>query len=118
MVALNLKIIYRFLGITAVLNGLFMFIAFPFSYFNDESQANGILNAGIITVFIGLILFFFNKPKSTNIQKKEGYLIVTLGWLTLSFTGSYPIYYLVQFLILLMPFLKPFLDIQLQDPLS
>ena len=90
MVALNLKIIYRFLGITAVLNGLFMFIAFPFSYFNDESQANGILNAGIITVFIGLILFFFNKPKSTNIQKKEGYLIVTLGWLTLSFTGMLP----------------------------
>ena len=67
-----------------------MFIAFPFSYFNDESQANGILNAGIITVFIGLILFFFNKPKSTNIQKKEGYLIVTLGWLTLSFTGMLP----------------------------
>ena len=90
MVALNLKIIYRFLGITAILNGLFMFIAFPFSYFNDESQANGILNAGIITVFIGLILFFFNKPKSTNIQKKEGYLIVTLGWLTLSFTGMLP----------------------------
>ena len=90
MVALNLKIIYRFLGITAILNGLFMFIAFPFSYFNDEIQANGILNAGIITVFIGLILFFFNKPKSTNIQKKEGYLIVTLGWLTLSFTGMLP----------------------------
>jgi trk system potassium uptake protein TrkH len=90
MVALNLKIIYRFLGITAILNGLFMFIAFPFSYFNDESQANGILNAGIITVFIGLILFFFNKPESTNIQKKEGYLIVTLGWLTLSFTGMLP----------------------------
>lgn len=90
MVVLNLKIIYRFLGITAILNGLFMFIAFPFSYFNDESQANGILNAGIITVFIGLILFFFNKPESTNIQKKEGYLIVTLGWLTLSFTGMLP----------------------------
>jgi trk system potassium uptake protein TrkH len=90
MVALNLKIIYRFLGITAILNGLFMFIAFPFSYFNDESQANGILNAGIITVFIGLILFFFNKPNSKNIQKKEGYLIVTLGWLTLSFTGMLP----------------------------
>ena len=33
---------------------------------------------------------FFNKPKNTNIQKKEGYLIVTLGWLTLSLTGMLP----------------------------
>lgn len=87
---LNFKIIYRFLGLTAVLNGLFMFIAFPFSFFNNEPESWSILNAGIVTIFIGLILYFFNKPKSTNIQKKEGYLIVTLGWLTLSVTGMLP----------------------------
>ena len=90
MGSLNLKIIYRFLGLTAVLNGVFMFIAFPFSMFHQETAQMGILNAGIVTVFIGLILYFFNKPTSTNIQKKEGYLIVTLGWLTLSFTGMLP----------------------------
>ena len=90
MGTLNTKIIYRFLGITAILNGLFMFLAVPFSIFNDEPEKWGILNAGIITVFIGVILYFANKPTSTNIQKKEGYLIVTLGWLTLSFTGMLP----------------------------
>jgi trk system potassium uptake protein TrkH len=90
MGTLNTKIIYRFLGITAVLNGLFMFITLPFSVFFDEPEKWGILNAGIITVFIGLLLYFFNKPTSTNIQKKEGYLIVTLGWLTLSITGMLP----------------------------
>ena len=90
MGALNFKVIYRFLGITAILNGLFMFIAFPFSFYNNESQTKGILIAGIITVTIGLLLFFLNKPKNNNIQKKEGYLIVTLGWLILSFTGMLP----------------------------
>ncbi|WP_439127564.1 TrkH family potassium uptake protein [Polaribacter sp.] len=90
MGTINTKIIYRFLGITAILNGLFMFLAVPFSIFNDEPEKWGILNAGIITVFIGIILYFANKPTSTNIQKKEGYLIVTLGWLTLSFTGMLP----------------------------
>ena len=90
MGSLNIKIIYRFLGITAILNGLFMFIAFPFSFFNNENEAWGILNAGFITIFIGLLLYFFNKPKNTSIQKKEGYLIVTLGWLTLSITGMLP----------------------------
>ena len=87
---LNLKVIYRFLGLTAVLNGVFMFIAFPFSVYYQEAEKWGILNAGIITVFIGLLLYFFNKPKNTNIHKKDGYLIVTLGWLTLSITGMLP----------------------------
>lgn len=67
-----------------------MFIAIPFSMFHKEDAQLGILNAGIITIFLGLLLYFFNKPTSTNIQKKEGYLIVTLGWLTLSFTGMLP----------------------------
>ncbi len=87
---LNLKIIYRFLGITAIMNGIFMLFAVPFSIYHEEVAKWGILNAGIITISIGLLLYFFNKPKSTNIQKKEGYLIVTLGWLTLSFTGMLP----------------------------
>jgi trk system potassium uptake protein TrkH len=90
MGSLNLKIIYQFLGLTAILNGVFMFIAVPFSLYHEEDAVFGILNAGIITVFLGLILYFFNKPKSKNIQKKEGYLIVTLGWLVLSITGMLP----------------------------
>ena len=87
---MNLKIIYRFLGLTAVLNGIFMLIAVPFSIYYKEEAVTGILNAGIITIFLGALLYFFNKPKSTNIQKKEGYLIVTLGWLLLSITGMLP----------------------------
>jgi trk system potassium uptake protein TrkH len=90
MSALNIKIIYRFLGLTAILNGVFMLIAVPFSIYHQEAAKFGILNAGIITISIGLLLYFFNKPTSTNIQKKEGYLIVTLGWLTLSITGMLP----------------------------
>jgi trk system potassium uptake protein TrkH len=90
MATLNTKIIYRFLGITAILNGLFMFLAVPFSLYHEEPEKWGILGAGIITVVIGIMLYFLNKPTNTNIQKKEGYLIVTMGWLTLSFTGMLP----------------------------
>ena len=90
MGSINNKIIYRFLGLTAILNGVFMLIAVPFSIYHQEDAVFGILNAGIITISIGLVLYFFNKPTSTNIQKKEGYLIVTLGWLTLSITGMLP----------------------------
>ncbi len=67
-----------------------MFIAYPFSVYHKEDAKWGILNAGIVTVIIGLLLYFLNKPKSTNIKKKDGYLIVTLGWLILSITGMLP----------------------------
>lgn len=87
---LNLKLIYRFLGITATLNGLFMFATTPFSWYHQEKSGWGIFIAGVITIAIGLLLFFFNKPNNKNLQKKEGYLIVTLGWLTLTFTGMLP----------------------------
>ncbi|WP_422090543.1 TrkH family potassium uptake protein [Tenacibaculum ovolyticum] len=90
MESLNLKLIYRFLGITAILNGLFMWLSLPFSFYYDEPSKWGILSAGIITIAIGLILYFFNKPDNKKIQKKEGYLIVTLGWLILSITGMLP----------------------------
>jgi trk system potassium uptake protein TrkH len=86
----NLKLIYRFLGITAILNGLFMWLSIPFSFYYNEPSKWGILNSGIITIALGLVLFFFNKPDNKKIQKKEGYLIVTLGWLTLSITGMLP----------------------------
>ncbi|PKH52787.1 potassium transporter [Tenacibaculum sp. Bg11-29] len=87
---LNLKLIYRFLGVTAILNGLFMWLSLPFSFYYDEPSKWGILSAGIITITSGLILYFFNKPDNKKIQKKEGYLIVTFGWLTLSITGMLP----------------------------
>ena len=87
---LNLKLIFRFSGITAVLNGIFMWLAIPFSLYFEEKATLGILNAGIITIFVGLLLYFFNKPDNKNLQKKEGYLIVTLGWVTLTITGMLP----------------------------
>ena len=87
---LNLKLVYRFLGVTAILNGLFMWLTVPVSIYYNEAAKLGILNAGIITITLGTLLYFFNKPDNNNIHKKEGYLIVTLGWLTLSFTGMLP----------------------------
>ncbi len=87
---LNLKIIYQFLGITSTLNGVFMLFAIPFSLYYQDNSEWGILSAGMVSITIGLLLFFFNKTDNKNIQKKEGYLIVTFGWLMLTVTGMLP----------------------------
>jgi len=90
MKGLNIKIIISFLGLTSMLNGIFMLFAVPFSMYYGESEKWGILQAGLLTIFIGFFLWFFNRKAKKNLGKKEGYLIVTLGWLMLSFTGTLP----------------------------
>ncbi|MFD0761139.1 TrkH family potassium uptake protein [Lutibacter aestuarii] len=86
----NIKIIISFLGLTSMLNGVFMLIAVPFSIYHNEPEQLGILQAGLTTIIIGFLLWFFNRNAKKNLGKKEGYLIVTLGWLMLSFTGTLP----------------------------
>jgi len=90
MKGINFKIIISFLGLTSMLNGLFMLAAVPFSIYHNEPEQLGILQAGITTIIIGFLLWFFNRNAKKNLHKKEGYLIVTLGWLMLTFTGTLP----------------------------
>jgi trk system potassium uptake protein TrkH len=90
MKSLNFKIIVSFLGLTSMLNGLFMLIAVPFSMYNNEPEKWGILQAGLLTIIVGFLLWFFNRNAKKNLGKKEGYIIVTFGWLMLSFTGTLP----------------------------
>ncbi|MHB1108155.1 MAG: TrkH family potassium uptake protein [Lutibacter sp.] len=87
---LNIQIIISFLGLTSMLNGIFMLFAVPFSIYYGEFEKWGIFYAGITTIAIGFLLWFFNRNAKKNLGKKEGYLIVTLGWLMLSFTGTLP----------------------------
>jgi len=73
-----------------MMNGLFMLIAVPFSMYHHEPEKEGILIAGLTTILIGFLLWFFNRKASKSLGKKEGYIIVTFGWLMLSFTGTLP----------------------------
>ena len=73
-----------------MLNGLFMLIAYPFSLYHNEDAQWGILAAGLTTITLGFYMWFSNRNAPKNLQKKEGYLIVTFGWLILSLTGTLP----------------------------
>ena len=87
---LNYQIIISFLGLTSMLNGVFMILAVPFSIYHKEDAKWGILTAGLITIVLGFLMWFYNRGAEKNLQKKEGYVIVTFGWLILSLTGTLP----------------------------
>ncbi len=87
---LNIKIIFQMMGFLLIFNGLFMFISSGIGYLFKDGSSKGIFFAGIITVIVGLLFRFATKGFKKEVKKREGYIIVTLGWLFMSLSGSLP----------------------------
>ena len=69
-----------------------MFITAGVSLITSDGVVNEITSSAIIIISIGLILMLSNKNNIRQINKKDGYLIVTVGWLTMIFSGMLPYY--------------------------
>ena len=69
-----------------------MFITAGVSLLTSDGVVNEITSSSIIIISIGLILMLSNKNNIRQINKKDGYLIVTVGWLTMIFSGMLPYY--------------------------
>ncbi len=78
------------MGILLLFNGGFMLISALISWYFNDGAFQGILYSGIITISTGILLQFTTKGFKKQIKKREGYLIVTLGWITMSLSGALP----------------------------
>jgi trk/ktr system potassium uptake protein len=90
MKKLNIKIILQMMGILLLFNGGFMLISALISWHFKDGAQKGILLAALITISVGILLQFTTKEFKKQIKKREGYLIVTLGWITMSLSGTLP----------------------------
>ncbi len=67
-----------------------MLLSLIFSFaFGDDDILGIMLSAGI-TILSGTVFWFLFKKSGINIGKREGYFIVTLGWIIFSLFGSLP----------------------------
>jgi len=88
---LNIKAIVSILGLLLSLNGGFMLLCLPVSFYYHDGQWYSLLISGIITLSVGGVLYFLTLKKSNNgLNKRDGYLVVTLGWLIMSLSGTLP----------------------------
>ena len=76
-----------------VFNGFSMFIASIVSLIVDDGVVIQLIISGLIPISIGIILMLTNKNNSRQINKRDGYIIVTLGWLTMVISGMLPYYF-------------------------
>jgi len=87
---INHKIILYFIGFLLLFNGGFMFISSMVSYYYKDGITMDLIYSGLIVALIGGLLLFLNKNHDKQLNKREGYLVVVLGWLAMIFTGTLP----------------------------
>lgn len=78
------------MGLLLLFNGLFMLSSSIVSLYYEDGAVFGITLAGVITILTGLLVFFLTKNHKKEIKKREGYIIVTFGWLIMVFSGTLP----------------------------
>ena len=88
---MNFRIVFKIIGFLLLLIGLFMLTGIPFSIYYKSDDIPALLISGLGTSLIGLILWMTNKiAHNEELTQKDGYLIVTLGWILASIFGSLP----------------------------
>ena len=87
---LNHKIIFHLMGLLLLCNGGFMVLAAILSGFYADGATLEIMLAAIVTMIIGTMSMFITRGHKKEVNRKEGYIIVTFGWLVMSLSGVLP----------------------------
>jgi len=78
------------MGLLMLCNGCFMLLAALVSGIYDDGATLSISLAAIVTIFVGISAMFFTRGHKKEVKRKEGYIIVTFGWLALTVSGMLP----------------------------
>lgn len=87
---INKSIIIHVTGVLLLIMGGFMLSAAVFSLAYGEEDLLSILMAGGLTMAVGAICWKATKDGNRKIGKREGFLIVSIGWLAISLFGALP----------------------------
>ena len=87
---LNYKIIFHLMGLLLLVNGGFMWIASIFSFVYDDGVGIQIVWAGLVTILVGGLIMLLTRKHKKELGKRDGYIIVTFGWLFMSLAGTLP----------------------------
>ena len=91
---IHFRLIIKFIGLLLMIVSGFMATSIPWSiYYGEKETIWAILISSGITLAAGFLLFLLTKGYDhRNIGKKEGYIVVTLTWVSISLAGTLPFY--------------------------
>ena len=67
-----------------------MLIATLISFIYDDGVTISIGLSGVLTLLVGLLLMMGTKNHQKELNKREGYIVVTFGWIVMSLSGTLP----------------------------
>ncbi|OGU59138.1 MAG: potassium transporter [Ignavibacteria bacterium RBG_13_36_8] len=86
------KIIIHIIGFLLILDGIFMLLGIPFSIYYGDNDIFILIICGLGTTLIGSILQLLTRQDTKEISKRDGYIVVSLGWIIMSFFGALPFF--------------------------
>lgn len=87
---LNYKIITHLMGLLLTVNGSFMLLASIISAIYKDGVFTEMLLSGSFVIALGVIVMLLTRKHRKEIQKREGYIVVTFGWIIMSLAGTVP----------------------------
>ncbi len=87
---LNFKIIFHFLGLLLLFNGGFMLLSSIISVIYKDGVTLELILSGIAVLLVGLFVMISTKNHSKEMNKREGYIVVTFGWIIMALSGALP----------------------------
>lgn len=87
---INLAAITNVVGVLLIIVGGLMLSTLPFSIYYQEGDALAILAASLTTISVGALSWWYKFKLAETVGKREGYLIVALGWLSMSIACALP----------------------------
>ncbi|MBK8966508.1 MAG: TrkH family potassium uptake protein [Saprospiraceae bacterium] len=87
---INFGIVSSVVGAILIGIGGFMLLTIPVCYHFDSGDVLPLFWSALITVVVGRLLYWKKARRKNNIAKREGYLIVAVGWFAVSFVSTLP----------------------------
>nr|WP_298930089.1 potassium transporter TrkG [uncultured Allomuricauda sp.] len=87
---LNTRIIVHIMGLLLLCNGSFMLLAAFVSGIYKDGATLDITLAAIVTMLFGVMAMFYTRGHKKEVKRKEGYIVVTFGWIIMSISGTLP----------------------------
>jgi len=86
----NYRLISYIIGLLLLFNSAAILITSFVSFLLKDGFFNNIIYASLCCLVIGSIIMFFSRNPTKVINRRDGYLIVIFGWLTMVFSGTLP----------------------------
>ena len=87
---INKEIIANLMGVLLLFNGGFMLLSSLVSLLTHDGVTFELTLSAFFVLFLGVFIMLLSQNHTKQIQKREGYIIVSFGWVLMSLSGMLP----------------------------